>query len=381
MINKTRLVKLTQKLIQFDSQNPPGSELACAKFIEKDMRSLGLRIKVHTFTKNRPNIIATLPGTWPRARAAKEAILLTPHFDTVPFGKGWKFSPTSGMVHQGKIYGRGSSDDKGNAAVCMEVMRSLVEDGVRLKRDVIMAATVDEETGSHCGIIPLLEKKILKPGIGVIMDSTEFDAVIAQKGLLHSRIQIFGKAAHGAYNWRGKNAIEAASKVIQRLISHKFKFKRHKYLHPPTMNIGTVKGGEKVNMVADFCEFTLDTRFMPTMKSKEVIAEIKKIISGVTTKYKFIIDDLQEPYEIDPRHPCVSSYIKTLRKMKSKGALKGSEGATVITFFQKHKIPAFATGFASSGTAHTVDEYVTIDNLYRGSKVLEQYLKDYDAAY
>ena len=164
MVNKQRLIALTQKVISFNSENPPGNELALAKFIEQDMRSLGLEVGIYSYAKNRPNVIATLRGSLPRSQAAKEAILITPHFDTVPIGKGWKYNPLGGEIHRGRMYGRGSTDDKGNLASCMEVMRSLVENKIRLKRDLVMAATVDEETGSHYGIVPLLEKKVLKIG-------------------------------------------------------------------------------------------------------------------------------------------------------------------------------------------------------------------------
>ncbi len=376
MINDQRLIALTQKVISFNSENPPGNELALANFIEQDMRSLGVDVKIHTFEKNRPNIVATLKGNSPNA--AKNSILLTPHFDTVPIGGGWKFDPLGGQIKAGKIYGRGASDDKGNLACCMEVMRSLVEDKVNLRNDVIMAATVDEETGSKAGIIPLLEKKILKPGYGLIVDSDEFYTIICQKGLLHTRIQIFGKKAHGAYNWRGINAIEQASEVIKLLKAHKFKFKKHAYLRPPTMNIGTIRGGDKVNMVADFCEFSLDTRYLPGMKSSEVLAQIKAIVKKVTPKFKIIIDDLQQPYEIAAQHPFVKTYVDTAKKMKIHAEVKGSEGATVITFFKRHGIPAFATGYGAKGTAHTTDEYAKVNTLIKGAKLMEQFIKDFD---
>jgi acetylornithine deacetylase/succinyl-diaminopimelate desuccinylase family protein len=378
MINNQRLIKLTQKVISYNSENPPGNELALAKYIEQDMRSLGLEVKIYTYAKNRPNIVATLKGTLPRQEAAKKAVLITPHFDTVPIGGGWKFNPLGGEIHQGKIYGRGASDDKGNLASCMEVMRSLVEDKVRLRKDVIMAATVDEETGSKMGIIPLLEKKVLKPGLGLVMDSDEFDTIIAQKGLIHSRIQIFGKKAHGAYNWRGVNAIEIAARVINKLKNHQFTYKKHPLLREPTMNIGVIKGGDKVNMVCDFCEFALDTRYLPGMNPHQVLREIKAIVASEAKKFKIVIDDFQLPYEIDREHPFVKSYVKTAQKLKCKTILKGSEGATVITFFKKHGIPAFATGCGSSGTAHTTDEYITVKNLYDGTKLLEEYIKAYD---
>ena len=315
----------------------------------------------------------------PRKKAEKEAILITPHFDTVPVGKGWKYDPFGKQIIKGRIYGRGASDDKGNLACCMEVMRSLAEDKIKLKRDVVMAATVDEETGSHYGIIPLLDKKILKPKTALILDSDEYDSIIAQKGLLHCRIQIFGKKAHGAYNWLGVNAIEQAATIITKLKKHKFVYKPHKILRPPTMNVGMIKGGDKVNMVADFCEIALDVRFLPGMNARQVIKKIREIVNSETKKFKLIIDDLQQPYEIDRKHPFVKTYVDAAKSMKLKSTLKGSEGATVITFFKKHKIPAFATGYGSHGTAHTTDEYANVDILFKGSKLLQKFLQEYDA--
>ena len=94
-------------------------------------------------------------------------------------------------------------------------------------------------------------------------------------------------------------------------------------------------------------------------------------------RFKVEIDDLQQPYAIDKDHPFVKTYVEATRKMRMKTHLKGSEGATVITFFKKHGIPAFATGYGSRGTAHTNDEYVKIDLLYKGTQLLERFLKDY----
>jgi acetylornithine deacetylase/succinyl-diaminopimelate desuccinylase family protein len=378
MIKKDRLLKLTQKVISYDSCNPPGSELELAKFIEKDMQSLKLDVKRYTYAKNRPNIVATLKGSAPRKIAQKKAVLLTPHFDTVPFGRGWKYHPLSGKIVGGKLYGRGASDDKGNLASCMEVMRSLVEDGFKPRYDVVMAATVDEETGSHSGIIPLLEKKVFQSRLAVVMDSSEFDAVIVQKGLIHARVQIFGKKAHGAYNWLGENALEKAAEVIVLLKKLKYPYKKHKLLHGPTMNIGVIHGGDKVNMVCDFCEFTIDVRYLPGTTHTDLLRRISKEISKVTKKFKIVIDDHQNPYEMSADHPGVKSYLACCRRNKCKAVAKGSEGATVITFFKKHNIPAFATGFAAHGTAHTTDEYIFVKSLYRGTQVLDRFVREYD---
>ena len=378
MINKDRLITILTKLLQINSANPPGNEVVVADYVARDLKAIGLDIKIYSFAKNRPNVVATLKGTWPRAKAARQALLITPHYDTVPFGEGWKFDPLGAQIHKGRIYGRGASDDKGNCAVGMEALHSLVEDGVRLQRDIVFAATADEETGSKLGIIPLLQKGILRPKAALITDSEEFDAIIAQKGLFHSRVQIFGKKAHGAYNWLGVNAIEIAARVINRLKKHQFKYKKHPLLVPPTKNIGTIRGGDKVNMVADFCEFALDIRYMPGMKAEEILKEIKGIIAKETKDFKVIIDDSQKPYGIDPEHPFVKTYVDTCRKMGFKANLKGSQGATVITFFQDYGIPAFSTGWGSHGVIHANDEYAEVKTLHNGAKVLEAFIKEYD---
>src|ERR1700723_223809 len=157
MINKPRLISIITELLRINSVNPPGNEVAVAGYVAHDLKAAGLDIKIHSFAKNRPNVIATLKGTWPRAKAAQEALLITPHYDTVPFGEGWKFDPLGATIHQGRIYGRGARDNKGNCAVGMEALHSLVEEGVRLQRDIVFAATADEETGSKLGVIPLLQ--------------------------------------------------------------------------------------------------------------------------------------------------------------------------------------------------------------------------------
>lgn len=379
MINDRRLIALVRTVIGMNSENPPGREKALARFIEKDMRTLGLAVKTHAFAKGRPNVVATIQGRLPRRRAAREALLLTPHMDTVPIGRGWKYRPLAGEVRNGRIYGRGATDDKGNLACCLEVMRSLIEDRVPLKRDVIMAATVDEETGSHQGIIPLLEKGILRPAYALILDSDECDAIIAQKGLLHCRVRIMGKKAHGAYIWRGVNAIELAASVIAALKRHRFAHKSHSLLRGPTVNVGVIQGGDKVNMVADFCEFALDVRFLPGMRVGSVLSDIRRIIRQRTKTFKIVIDDIQQPYEMDFRHPLVQTYVSSARQRRVPVQLKGSEGATVMTFFRRHRIPAFATGFGAKGTAHTTDEYARVATLVKGARVLETFVKRFDA--
>ena len=74
----------------------------------------------------------------------------------------------------------------------------------------------------------------------------------------------------------------------------------------------------------------------------------------------------------------VKTFLASAQKAGVAPRLKGSDGATVISFFQHYKISAFATGFGKSGTLHADDEYAEIKTLYNGARILETFVKDYD---
>lgn len=372
MINKVRLIQLTRKLIQINSENPPGNEKALADFTQRYLKELGLRVRIFEFKKNRSNLLAYLERP-----QNKRQLLITPHLDTVCAGNKWRFDPFAAKIVGNKIYGLGSTDCKANLAVALEAINSLVEDKKYLDYNLVLAATADEECGSELGLIPLLDKKILKPDAALVLDADDFEIIIAQKGLMHLKIKIEGKRAHGAYPYLGVNAIDIALEVIQEIKAHKFAYSKNKYLKAPTINVGTIRGGDKVNIVADWCEFELDFRFLPKTRPEEILGVLKKILNKRAAKYKLEESSIQQTYTISEKHPLVIYLKQAMRDFKIKPRLAGSEGATVITFFQHKNIPAIASGFGCSGCAHISNEYVKIDNLYQGARVLERFLTSY----
>ena len=383
MVNKKRLIKLTQQLIKINSENPAGNEFQIAYFVRDYLKDLGLKTRIYEFKNRRSNVVAHLLG-----RNKKYSLLITPHLDTVPAGKSWKMDTFAGEIRENRIYGLGATDCKGNLACALEVINSLIEDKAVLNYELILAATADEETGSGLGLIPLLDKGILKPNAAVVLDSDDFNIIVTQKGLIHLKAKIQGKRAHGAYPWRGINAIDIAIDIIREIKKYRFRYTKNKYLRPPSINIGTIKGGDKVNIVADWCEFELDFRFLPGMSAKILLKEIKGIVKKQIKKFsrksgmprkaaKIEIEGIQEPYYISEKHSLVRYLTKAIKKIKVKPIIKGSEGATVMAFFQHQNIPAVSFGFGSSGCAHITEEYVKIDNLYKGALVLEEFLKLY----
>jgi succinyl-diaminopimelate desuccinylase len=379
MIDKKRLIRLTRELIRIDSQNPRSDEFRIARFVRNYLNDIGLPARIIEFKKRRSNVLATLKGK------PGHSLLITPHLDTVPAGNNWSIPPFSGKIAQGKLYGLGATDCKGNLACAIEVLNSLIEDSCRLDYDVIFAATADEESGSGLGLIPLLKKRLLRPDAALILDSDDFDIIVAQKGLLHVKVNIKGKKAHGAYPWLGINAIDIAVEILAELKHHNAVSVKNKYLRPPTVNVGTIQGGDKVNVVADWCAFELDFRFLPGQSPDTILAHLKSVILKTTRKFsrhgnagKVEIEGIQKPYVIHEGHPLIRSLTAAMKKCGVENSIQGSEGATVITFFQTYNIPAIATGFGSEGCAHTADEYAKIENLYRGALVLEEFLKRYN---
>ncbi len=372
MVNKERLVRLVQKLISIPSENPPGDESRIAGFVQGYLNRLGVRTRLYEFKKNRLNVVGYLGK-----KEGKCSLLITPHLDTVPAGGSWTRAPFAGTIHKGRIYGLGATDCKGNLACALESIRSLREEEVVLDYRLIFAATADEESGSRLGLIPLLERRILKADAALILDADDFKIIVTQKGLMHLKVKIRGRRAHGAYPWRGDNAIDTAIEIIKAIKAYRFSYPKNEFLKPPTVNIGTIRGGDKVNIVADWCEFELDVRFLPGMQAEELLATIKKIIGRSARKWEIEIESQQAPYSILRTHPLVVSLKRVMRKVKVHPVVEGSEGATVMTLFQEKNIPAVATGFGSSGTAHTADEHVKIDNLYKGALALENFLKTF----
>ena len=372
MINKTRLIRLTQKLIAIDSQNPPGCESKIARFVSDYLRKLGLNVKVYEFKKGRANVLARLKG-----KDSRFSLLITPHLDTVPAGSSWRVDPFKGIILRGKIYGLGATDCKSNLACAMEALNSISSSSKLLDYDLVFAATADEECGSDLGLTPLLERNLLRPSAALVLDADDFNIIIAQKGLIHLKVKIQGLRAHGAYPWRGVNAIDLAIGIIKEIKSKKFNFKNNKYLRPPTINTGTIRGGDKVNIVADWCEFELDFRFLPGMSAKQILKELRNVIRRRTKKFKIEIEGIQQPYSIKETHALADNLKKAMRSLNIKPKVSGSEGATVITFFRHKNIPAIATGFGSRGRAHSADEYASINSLYKGARVLERFLINY----
>src|ERR1700693_559980 len=146
-----------QALIRINTTNPPGNELAAAKYIAGILDKEGIHSEIFESTPGRGFLVARLSSS--ALPDPSKALLLMGHLDVVGVDKAkWTVDPFGGVVKDNYLYGRGSIDDKGMAIANLAVFLALKRSGARLNRDVIFLAEGDEEAGGEAGMKFAVEK-------------------------------------------------------------------------------------------------------------------------------------------------------------------------------------------------------------------------------
>jgi acetylornithine deacetylase/succinyl-diaminopimelate desuccinylase-like protein len=141
-------VALLQDLIRIDTSSPPGNETLAATYVKSVLDAAEIPSRIIALDPSRANLVATLEGD-----GSKRPLLLMAHTDVVGVEPSdWSVDPFGGQIRNGYVYGRGASDDKGQLAAMMQVMRMLQRRRVPLARDVILLAESGEEGTTEVGI-------------------------------------------------------------------------------------------------------------------------------------------------------------------------------------------------------------------------------------
>lgn len=351
-VKSKRVVKIASRLIRADSQNPPGDERKVAKVIESILKENHLNYEKIVYGKTRVNFVITVGE-------GKKKLLWLTHSDTVPIGSGWTHDSLGGTVERGRLYGRGAGDNKGHVAAAIEAMINVRD---KIDGQIVLVIAADEETGGKFGLHALLKDGKIEADAGIVVDASEYVIDVAEKGPLSLELVARGKAAHGAYPEKGDNAILKMTAAIERIRKLKIGGK-HKLLGKPTINIGTIEGGTKTNMVPDICRATLDVRILPGQSEREVISKIKKVAEDVKVKKIMSI----KPCEVDRNSEIVRALISATKAITKTAKVKGVAGCTCLSLLP---FPAVATGFGTDN-AHKVNEYISVKDLKNGVKILE----------
>ena len=145
---RDEVVKILAGFVRIDTSNPPGNETRGAEYLKSILDREGIPAEIFEMERGRGNIVARLKGN-----GKKKPLLLMGHIDVVGVEREkWTVDPFGGVIKDGYLYGRGSSDDKGMTSACLEVFLLLHRLKVPLDRDVIFLAEAGEEGTSSVGI-------------------------------------------------------------------------------------------------------------------------------------------------------------------------------------------------------------------------------------
>lgn len=221
-------VETLRTLVRFDTTNPPGNETPAARYLAEVLTAAGISSQVLESAPGRGSVVARLHADR-AAGEAEPAVLLHGHLDVVPAGEadGWTYPPFGGDLADGSVWGRGAIDHKSGVAVLLAGFLALHRSGAPLRRDVIFAATADEEAGGFAGMGWLVDQH------AALIDATYcigegggyatylgrrrfYPCSIAEKGYCRVRITARGQAGH-AFIPLPDSAIQTLALALRRL--------------------------------------------------------------------------------------------------------------------------------------------------------------------
>ena len=403
---------LLADLIKIQSVNPPGGEIAAAKYLKHLFDEYRIPNEIIESSPGRGSFLAYLGDGGKR-------LLYLSHTDVVPAADGWTFDPFSGEIKDGFVYGRGALDCKGLAAAEAWVMLQLAGSGQPGGR-LIFAATADEETGGNLGVKHLVENdrdKIMadfaineggRPPLK-IGDKVCHFTQIGEKGICWTKLKTRGRSAHGSLPMLGDNAITKMAEVIKDLANYQPKIilipevkqliqtiaelqglglevnepnldqvirgladeTFAAYLSAATrMTISTnvIRGGVKGNVVPDSCEADLDIRVLPGQDREYVAEQLSTLIGSAEMEIRYYHPPTFSTS--DSEH--YRLILATLKEVMGEATILPciSAGSTDSKFLREVGIPCYGISMmarnldpAMSQSVHGRDEKIDIESL------------------
>ena len=306
--------------------------------------------------KNKFNLIATY-GT------GTGGLVLAGHTDTVPLDeKLWSVDPFRLTEKDNRMYGLGITDMKGFFPLIMEAVKPLLD--VKFREPLIVLATADEETSMQ-GAKTLAELGRPKARSAVIGEPTGMRPVRAHKGIMMDSIRLSGKSGHSSDPGLGNNALDAMYAVIGELIRYrkelKARYSNDLFKIPyPTMNLGSIHGGDNPNRICGHCTLEFDVRLTPGMHMDSVRAEISERMSRIT-------NPLGIQFEMTPIFTGVPAFFakENSTLLKTAEELTGHTGISVAfgtegPFLQQLGMDTIIMGPGNIDQAHQPDEYMSM---------------------
>ncbi|KAB1185078.1 MULTISPECIES: M20 family metallopeptidase [Haloferax] len=405
--HREEIADLALTLVGHDTQNPPGDTRDVVAWVESFFSELGIETERVVSNPEKPNLIATLPGS------SERTLLLEGHLDTVPFevaeqdsaarqtqsddADQWTYDPL-GERDGDRIYGRGATDMKGAVAAMLAVAKAYVETDTIPESTIVFAFVSDEEVAGKAGLPTLLDQRTLTADACVIGETTCEDGrhsvAVADRGSIWLTLRASGKSAHGSRPMLGTNAIRSLwaaiedvestlselqfdfDPVVQAIVDESVEYYEPTFGAPsarelfdrPSVNLGVISGGDRVNVVPDVAEAKLDIRLTAGVDSRCVLDTIQDVVSDHEAVE---IDDVSwsiGTYE-DPDGPLANAVAAVGSEVTGDRVYRRSAtGGGDAKRLRNTGIPTVEFGLGTN-TAHAVDEFTTLDALAGNAEV------------
>jgi acetylornithine deacetylase/succinyl-diaminopimelate desuccinylase-like protein len=423
------VVRFTSDLIRVDTTNRGGGdcqERPAAEYAAARLAEAGLEPTLLERTKGRTNVVARVEGTDPSA----DALLVHGHLDVVPAqAEEWSVHPFSGEIRDGVVWGRGAVDMKNMDAMILAVVRAWARDGVRPRRDIVIAFTADEEASAEDGSGFLTEEhpalfEGCTEGIGESGAFTFHDGAGGQlypiaageRGTGWLKLTARGRAGHGS-KVNQSNAVTNVAAAITRIGEYEWPLRLTPTVRAALTELADFYGIDgaldqvdvllnKLGPAAALVESTVRNSANPTMLDAgykinvipgEAVAYVDgRYLPGGEDEFRTTLDRLTGPdvewefqhREVALQAPVDSATYARMRAAVEEFAPEGHvvpycmSGGTDAKQFSRLGITGYGfaplklpEGFDYQALFHGVDERVPVEALHFGVRVLDRFLR------
>jgi acetylornithine deacetylase len=366
-------LKILSELIKFQTVSGT-SNIELIEYCEKKLSLLGAEsFKTFDDSKKRANLFSTING---KNKINEDGIILSGHTDVVPASiKEWSSNPYVATDRDNKIYGRGSCDMKGFIACSLALAPYFASQNI--VKPIHFSFTYDEETACQGApvLIKELKKRKINCSICIVGEPTNMKAIQAHKGCYEYSTHFTGLAGHGSAPDKGVNAVEYATKFINKLMELRVDLKKREPKNSvftprySTLQIGRIKGGLARNVIADQC--VVDWELRPVVPEDGVFIN-EKMESYVND---VLLPEMKKVYpQASIKKEIIGEIIGFAKEEKSEAVnlicnLTGDNSRDVVSFgteaglFQEMGISTVVCGPGSIEQAHKIDEYITHDEI------------------
>ncbi|MDQ3934593.1 MAG: M20/M25/M40 family metallo-hydrolase [Actinomycetota bacterium] len=349
---------LAERLITYDTSDFDGIR-ACAGFVKGWLESNDIEVKDGTHN-DLPVLAATVGG-----EAGAPTLVLHGHLDVVP-GRAEQFAP---RVEEDRLIGRGAYDMKGGLAGMMIAIRELTKQSAVRVHFVCVSDEESDEPFAR-GSDYLVEKGFTGD-FAITGEPTDLRIGVQAKGVLALRIDVTGIAAHGSTPWLGDNAVLKAVDVFRQIQAMPFAREASELFDRPSISLGRISGGDRINTVPDHCTIDVDIRYLPGQDARTILQDIRSIPDvevGVVLQ--------RDPVNVEKDNPFVIALAGSVADWTPSDRVSiGRDGASDAISFIDAGVPAVEFGPVGGGH-HGPDEWVSIESLARYSQALVSFVHE-----